>query len=91
VNIDELELGCIGLSDGYGRSRPSCTGGRPTILIAGSMICTTLSATRVSCWWPGIVCGVTGEHVRPGWTGRPPTRWRPCMGSGHSSRGCGLR
>ena len=34
---------CFGRSDGYGRSRPSCTVGPVMILIAGSMICSTSS------------------------------------------------
>ena len=44
MNTDELEPPCIGRSDGYWRSRPSCTVGPVMILIAGSMICTTSSA-----------------------------------------------
>ena len=61
----ELALS-IGRSTGYWRSRRSCTVGPVMILIAGSMICTTSSPTQASCWWPGIGCGTTRGHARPG-------------------------
>src|SRR5256885_2145565 len=47
-------------ADGYWRSRRSCTVGPGMILIAGSMICSTLSPIPPSCWWRGIGCGTAG-------------------------------
>jgi RNA-directed DNA polymerase len=39
-------------------------------LIAGLMICTTLSAIPRSCWWRGIGCGATRVPARLGIDGR---------------------
>ena len=63
----------MGPSDGYWRSRPSCTVGPVMILIAGSMTCSISSPIPRSCWWRGIGCGATRVPARPGWTAGPPS------------------
>ena len=66
---------------GYCGSRPSCTSGRSTILVAGSMTCSTSSMTRPSSSWRGAGCGATEGSGRPGWTGSRP-RVDPGRGGG---------
>ena len=41
------------------------------ILIAGSMICSTSSPIRRSCWSPGIGRGATRVLAPPEWTVKP--------------------
>ena len=40
----------------YGGCRPSCTAGRPEILAAGSVTCSTSSTIRRSWWTRGNAC-----------------------------------
>ena len=46
--------------------RPSCTNGRSTALIVGSVTCSTSSAIPPSWWSARIMCGAIEEHERPG-------------------------
>ena len=50
------------------------------ILIAGSMICSTSSPIRRSCWSPGIGCGATRVPAPPEWTVKPSTTSRAVRG-----------
>jgi hypothetical protein len=77
----------LGVSEGYERSKLNCTDGLLMSLIAGLMICITLSMILRSCWWRGIGCGVTRVRARLGWTGsrRLPVRAGPLGRRGRST------
>ena len=54
----------------------SCTDGQGPNRIAGSVICSTWSATGPPCWWPGSGWLATGAPGQPVWTRSPATTSR---------------
>ena len=62
------------------------------ILIAGLMICTTLSAIPRSFWWRGFAAEVIRAPVRPGWMAGFGLVYRGLRGvEGFLEAVCGLR
>jgi hypothetical protein len=61
-----------GAGAGIGNPGQAPTSGRPVTPHAGSMTCSTSSATRRSCWWHGTGSEATRAHAPPGSTGAPP-------------------
>ena len=67
----------VGAAAGTGDPDQAAPMGERAILVAGSMICSTSSPTRRSCWWRGTGCGATRAHARPGVDGQTATTSRP--------------